>query len=112
MKMKPLVHIRILFIFFLFGFYEISAQSADSVKGKGYIINTRIYHRGVYKTFQEFKLNTPSISNDFSFDGKHLWLVDKNSGQKKKADDKEIWGFCDGSKIYVLRIKYYELLAM
>lgn len=76
-----------------------------------YIINTTVYNKGIYKTFEEFKYNKPSIVSNYSFDGKNLWWSDEQSTKQKKIKKKEIWGFSEGDKIFVSWRKYDELLA-
>ncbi|MEO7991583.1 MAG: hypothetical protein ABI663_18670 [Chryseolinea sp.] len=86
------------------------AQSTiDSLKDS-YIINTTAYSKGIYKTFEDFKYNKPSIVDPYTFDGKNLWLKDTNTGKLKKIKKKEIWGFSDGTRVYVSWHKYDEVL--
>lgn len=102
-------HMAIVFIFF---YLPTSAQEQiDSLQSVDtYIINATTLTKGIYKTFEEFKYNKPSIVDNYSFDKNDLWLTDKQTGKKKKIKRREIWGFCDGSKIYVRWRKYDELL--
>jgi hypothetical protein len=90
------------------------AQSTlDSLKNEDdYIINTKAYNKGIYRTFEEFKYNKPSIVDRYTFDGKHLWLEDDKTGELKKIKKKEIWGFSDGARVYVSWRKYDEMLEM
>jgi hypothetical protein len=82
----------------------------DSLKSKNdYIINTTVYKKGIYKSFEEFKYNAPSIISPFTFNKNNVWLLeDEDKGERVKKD--EYWGFCDGEKIYIRWNKNYELL--
>lgn len=102
---------NLIFFFFLFiSGSEIFAQPQpiDSLDHSNYIINASSYKKGVYKTFKEFKYNGPSITSEFLFDGKRLWLID-GEGKKKKIYQKDIWGFSDGSKLFISWHKYNEI---
>ena len=103
---------RLLFSILLVGQLETIGQPKnDSLKSRdNYIINTTAYNKGIYKTFEEFKYNRPSIVDNYTFDKKNLWLTDRQTGKLKKLKKREIWGFCDGSKIFVAWHKYDEIL--
>lgn len=89
----------------------IAQNKTDSlINHDSYIINTTEYNKGIYKTFEDFKYNKPSIVSNYSFDGKHLWWTDEQSTKQKKIKKREIWGFSDGKKIFVSWHKYDELL--
>lgn len=92
--------------------YENFAQStSDSLKNRdNYIINTTSYKKGVYKTFEEFKYNNPSIVDNYTFDNKKLWLTDKKTGKNKKIKKREVWGFSDGTRVFVSWNKYNEIV--
>jgi hypothetical protein len=103
---------KFIFGLLLFGYVPVFAQSlGDSLKNHSdYILNAKKYNEGIYRTFEEFKYNRPSIVDHYSFDKKNLWLIDPKSGTQKKIRRKEVWGFCDGSKVYVSWRKYDEML--
>jgi len=72
-----------------------------------------VYKKGLYKDFEEFKFNRPSIPFDFkidSFEYKSLEMYTKgdnhftyrilaNKNEAKKIGP--VFGFCDGKKIYI-----------
>jgi len=80
--------------------------------GQKLIINDSIYRKGIYKTFEEFKYNKPSI--EFNYD-----IIIKNRGYgllntagqlaiykiliNKKVGKSigNIFGFCDGKNVYI-----------
>ncbi len=103
---------RLLLCFLLAGQIDTLAQVAsDSLKNRdNYIINTTAYKKGIYKTFDEFKYNNPSGLDDFKFDGKNILVSDGKTGRLKKLKKREVWGFSDGSKIFVSWNKYNEIL--
>src|SRR5687767_1198513 len=78
-------------------------------KHDDYIINATAYNEGAYKTFEEFKYNNPSMVEGYIFKGRNLWFKDKDTDKLKKIKKKEVWGFCDGSKIFVRHNKYNEM---
>lgn len=102
---------KFLHIILILTTYESFGQStSDSLKNRdNYIINTTSYKIGVYKTFEEFKYNSPSIVENYTFEKKRLWLTDK-TGKKIKVRKKEVWGFSDGSRVFVSWNKYNEIL--
>jgi hypothetical protein len=64
------------------------------------------WKRGIYKTYEEFINNAPSISNEFtvtetgsfgSMNGKDPYDFKVNDGSKVG----KIYGFCDGKAVYV-----------
>lgn len=104
--------IRFLFCFLVVGHITALAQPGnDSLRNsKNYIVNAKTYKVGIYKSFDEFKYNNPSGSDDFRFDGKNIWVPDSKPGKMLKVKKKDVWGFSDGSKIFVRRNKYNEML--
>ena len=105
---------KLIFGFLLLGSLQSTAQTQieGEKHGDTYITNTSVYTKGIYQTFEEFKYNRPSIVANYTFHRKNLWLTDEQTGKKKKINKEEIWGFCDGSRIYVSWGKYNELLEM
>jgi hypothetical protein len=91
-------------IVFVFSFPAFCQVSPDS----SYIIYTKHYRKGIYKTLHEFQLNQPSVA-DFSFNGKNLWARDQN-GNNVKVRKRDVWGFSDGINVYIRRNKYSPLL--
>ncbi|HLZ17411.1 MAG TPA: hypothetical protein VKQ08_10240 [Cyclobacteriaceae bacterium] len=90
-----------------------NAQPHNELSGKSdYIIYAKSYKKGIYRTFDEFKNNRPSIHGNYTFDNKNIWLTDSVSGRKRKVNPKEIWGYCDGSKIIVSWNKYNVLSGL
>ena len=82
----------------------------DSLKSKeDYIINTTVYKKGIYKSFEEFKYNSPSITSSFTFNKNNVWLLEDEE-KEDRVKKYEYWGFCDGEKIYIRWNKNYELL--
>ena len=73
--------------------------------------------RGAYKTYDDFKAVIPSIIDSFYIESKPRksdnWeetysLVPKYSSSNKKI--KKVWGFCDGSNIYIFhQIEFFPL---
>ncbi|WP_127123248.1 hypothetical protein [Chryseotalea sanaruensis] len=105
---------RYFFIFLVLVVYESPAQLlSDSLMNRdNYIIYATVYKKGVYKTFEEFKYNDPSIVEDFTFDKNQLWLTDSKTGKNSKIKKNEVWGFSDGARIFVRWRKYNEIVEM
>ena len=58
------------------------------------------YKKGVYKTFEEFKLNAPSV-NEFEYKkGKFGDMLYVKEGDKE-FPDRSAWGFCDGKNLFI-----------
>jgi hypothetical protein len=55
---------------------------------------------GIYRTFDEFKTNCPSITTDFELRRKHLHLRDTDTTWLEVNEEK-IWGCYKDGKIYV-----------
>ncbi len=96
----------------LFLSHEVKAQSTvDSLlNSDDYILNAISHRKGIYKTFEEFKYNNPSITENYVFEKNKLWLTDANARKVKKVNRKDIWGFCDGAKTFVSWNTYNEVL--
>lgn len=103
----------LIFSILLLSINESFAQlSDDSTKTHDtYIVNTTTYKKGIYKNFEEFKFNNPSIVDDFVFDNGKLSLT-KPNGKNAKIKKFEVWGFSDGTKVFIRTQKYNEILAM
>jgi hypothetical protein len=99
---------------FLFGLvissFSSPCQSLDSLGSAAYILNANAYKKGVYRTFEEFKYNQPSIVDDYVVGKKAIWVTNKNNGRHKKLKNDETWGYSDGARIFVKRNKFNELV--
>jgi len=75
------------------------------------VYDTHQYKKGIYKTFQEFRANTPSVTGNIVVKNKtpaaqiyllsspnELRIID-STGQEQKV--KKYWGFSDGTSIYI-----------
>jgi len=76
-----------------------------------YIVNAVVYNKGVYKTFDEFKHNKPSITDYFVIEKGKIWRT-YDSGPRKKIKKSKIWGYCSGDKIFVRRANYNQILEL
>jgi len=86
-------------------------SSSDSLGYAGnYILNATAYKKGVYKTFEEFKYNEPSIVEHYVVGKRTIWITDKTTGRNKKLKSDETWGYNDGSRVFVKRNKFNELV--
>jgi hypothetical protein len=74
-----------------------------------YILNAPSFQKGVYKTFDEFKYNRPSITDHYSI-GKKAILVLDSMGKNRKLKRNETWGYSDGSRIFVKWRKFNEVV--
>lgn len=72
--------------------------------------NNTTLKKGMYKTFEEFRTNSPSISLDYEIKPVHLimetFLYNDIVYQLGIDNDKakeigDIWGFCDGKDVYI-----------
>lgn len=65
------------------------------------ILKDTVYKKGIYKSFNEFKSNKPSITDyEIEFGKTEDMIYEKNkNGSVISARD--IWGFCDGTTIYI-----------
>lgn len=93
---------KLLLGLFIFGVIMLNAQETEKLKTKKLI-------RGAYKTFDEFILNQPSITDTFYVKSKERnnknWkgtysLTPKYLESNRRI--KKIWGFCDGNRSYIL----------
>jgi hypothetical protein len=58
--------------------------------------------RGVYATFEEFRNNTPSIQNfEIKLENHERVVYIRESGNTYYSH--QVWGYCDGKDIYVMR---------
>lgn len=67
-------------------------------------------NRGVYKTFNEFKTNNPSIKNYELKKDKFSDMLYAKDDEKNEYPIRFAWGYCDGSKIFIKSgDKYFPL---
>jgi hypothetical protein len=73
------------------------------------ILQDTIYKKGAYRSYSEFKNNTPSISEFvIKTDGRTNTLMVTENGQEYPV--RKIWGFCDGENVYVQsKFNYFQL---
>jgi hypothetical protein len=112
LKLRPHSAVATLLFLALYGIYNCTyAQSnGDSSADHGdYILNAPAYREGVYKTFDEFKYNRPSIIDHYSIGKKAIWVTD-GTGKNRKLKNDETWGYSDGSRIFVKWRKFNELV--
>jgi len=90
---------------------EVIAQVPDSViLNPEYILTTKNYTPGVYRNFEEFKYNNPG-TQEFTIREGRPYIKNGKTGALTKIRNREAWGYCDGSKIYVRRRKYNEMIG-
>ncbi|QHS61664.1 hypothetical protein [Chitinophaga agri] len=95
----------LLFMFCTAIAHNISAQVGNTV------YDTRQYKKGVYKTFQEFRANNPSVTGTLVVKNRtpaaqvyllsapnELRIID-STGQEQKV--RKFWGYSDGVSIYI-----------
>ena len=98
-----------------FGVYMIYEDSyAQSISDSSsyqadYILNAPAFQKGIYRTFDEFKYNRPSIVDHYSI-GKKAILVMDSTGNNRKLKKSETWGYSDGSRIFVRWRKFNEVV--
>ena len=64
------------------------------------ILNAPVFTKGVYKTFEEFKKNAPSLK-EYEFRESEMGdlLYVKNNGTE--YPERNAWGFCDGTNLFI-----------
>lgn len=64
------------------------------------ILNASVFTKGVYKTFEEFKMNAPSLK-EYEFREGEMGdlLYVKNDGTE--YPERNAWGFCDGKNLFI-----------
>ena len=83
-----------------------------TVNSQNLIINDTIFREGIYKTFEEFKHNKPSLQFNYNVITKsHRYVLSNDEGQvpfykiminkKKGKSIGKIFGFCDGKTVYI-----------
>ncbi len=68
------------------------------------------YKKGVYKNFDEFKMNTPSLV-DFDFMKGELGDILNIKEDNKIYVARDVWGFCDGKNLYINSSDKYSKLV-
>ena len=64
------------------------------------ILIETVYKKGVYKTFEEFKMNAPSVT-DYEFKkGKFGDMLYVKEGDNE-FPERTAWGFCDGKSVFI-----------
>ncbi len=82
-----------------FGFAQEGWENAEDRAGGAQLNNIQL-QEGIYRTFDEFKTNSPSITVEFEIRAKHLFLKDTGSTWVRVNENK-IWGCFKNGKIYV-----------
>ena len=80
-------------------------SAADILKQKDKEIRLPVlaefrYKKGVYKDFEEFKMNSPSILEFEYKEGKMGDFLYVKEGDKE-FPDRTVWGFCDGKNLFI-----------
>lgn len=96
----------------LFSAAPASAQdTADFSSDATFIFNTSVYKKGIYRSFREFQLNSPSeqgtiVVKNRSSAAQIYLLASRNelhvidsTGRERKI--KDYWGFSDGNAVYI-----------
>ncbi|HBS85811.1 MAG: hypothetical protein A2W91_13080 [Bacteroidetes bacterium GWF2_38_335] len=96
------------FIFIFILIVSLSAKSQNDTIAKFYysipILQAKEYKKGVYRTFEEFKNNSPSITSDFKITYEKI-RIKNESGKYKKIKGK-YFGACTGKKVYIKSCYY------
>jgi hypothetical protein len=82
-----------------------------AVNQDSYIVNAAVYNKGIYRTFDEFKHNSPSITDHYIIEKGQIWMT-YDSGNKRKVKKSEVWGYCTGDKIFVRTRMYNQVLEL
>jgi hypothetical protein len=85
-----------------------AAQTSDSSAIT--ILHAHSFKEGIYKTFWEFKHNSPTLLHPFLYDGKNLWRTDSANTKLAKINRENVWGFCDGKQVYI-RWKKFNVIT-
>jgi hypothetical protein len=82
------------------------------------ILKTLEYKRGIYKNYEEFLKNEPTITGEFDIitkddnkaiqEGKETYLLAMADSSHTREYLKHVWGFSNGKKIFVNEINYGE----
>lgn len=97
------VRIAALCCFFLVSFQFCNAQEGwENIEDRagGTQLNNIQVKEGIYRTFEEFKTNSPSITEEFQLRDKQLFLIDTGITWVQVNENK-IWGCFKNGKIYV-----------
>jgi len=74
------------------------------------ILVQTVYKKGVYKTFEEFKDNNPSIK-DFQFKKGSAGDILYVSVNGQEYPERSAWGFCDGKNLFINSSDKYAQLV-
>lgn len=77
------------------------------------ILTTEVLRKGVYRSFEEFRTNSPSLTGEFYMKEKSefaqsnlgsvknkLYHLDSNGNETRIKHS--VWGYCDGENVYIL----------
>lgn len=74
------------------------------------VIQTNTYKKGVYQTFDEFKMNHPSITT-YSIEDDKLTKTIFFKDDQGEHPIRDVWGYCDGNHLYIKSgDNYFELV--
>lgn len=76
-------------------------DSFSSVLKRLPVLSETSYKKGVYKTFQEFLYNNPSIKEYELQKTKKADMLYIKNDQGEAIPTRKVWGFCDGEFIYI-----------
>ncbi|MES2733663.1 MAG: hypothetical protein V4714_18100 [Bacteroidota bacterium] len=88
------------------------ADSARSLSSENDILRCKHLKKGLYRTFEEFRTNSPTSISEFELvktndlhSNRAIQLVFKNPKALRESE-KNIWGICDGDSIYINSLHY------
>ncbi|MEP7163803.1 MAG: hypothetical protein ABI741_03865 [Ferruginibacter sp.] len=64
------------------------------------VYEATVYNKGVYKTFEEFKMNVPFIKQ-YEFKSGKLGDILYVTENGKEFPVRDVWGYCDGKEFYI-----------
>ncbi len=83
-----------------------SISQSDSLTND--ILTTKKFRYGIYRTFNEFKSNSPSIISGFEILADSSFLARHKLKTKKGKIIKEVYGFSDGKNIFISTKTYAQ----
>jgi len=88
-------------------FVEIELENKKTTKVA--ILNDSAFKKGVYKNFEEFKMNSPSIAEYELREGKmgDVLYVKENA---KEYPERNAWGYCNGTDLFINSADKYSKL--
>jgi hypothetical protein len=96
-------------------FLPFMAFAQTDTVGKVKYTSDFIFNDGVYKTFQEFKNDSPSvvkfvIKKPFPYSDPNYiqleYVKHDSSGNKDSSDVKDVWGYCNKGTVYISHSYY------